>query len=288
MKAVGFVLGALLLGMSAFPLSLALAPFDLAARGVTAKAARGSIWLGSLEDAAWRGQRLGTLLVSLSPRSVLTLTPTLILENDQMAARVTTKGLTIIRAPKPSAPAITARQQPTPAVPPPDPARVRIHALLGGAAGGAAILSVDQGAQRRVAVGAMVMDGVQLATIGTDHIILRSNGGDARLEFAPSINAPGSIHTRAPDQTAVPFQAALTAVRRDQTIVGYRVGTNHQIALFDAAGVRPGDVITHVNGQPLNSEENIQDLSVDLTLEPMLTLGVLRDGRVLSLTTPTR
>jgi general secretion pathway protein C len=137
--------------------------------------------------------------------------------------------------------------------------------------GGAAIIAGPDGKQASYRPGQTVGPGVKLAAIGRDAVTLSGAGGSVRLEIgaaptaqtagptAPApLPSPGLILPGGPQTTNAPAAADAGAAQvlsqlslspRQQG--GFTVGAQGGPAL-QQAGLRPGDVLLSVNGQPLD------------------------------------
>ncbi|WP_281709339.1 type II secretion system protein N [Phaeobacter italicus] len=82
-------------------------------------------------------------------------------------------------------------------------------------------------------------------------------------------------------------QSAMERIGVELVENGYRVKTDPNIGVT-LAGLRPGDVITHLNGQSVGDVEKDRQLYDDVAASGMARLEVLRDGRSLLLTFPLR
>jgi len=82
-------------------------------------------------------------------------------------------------------------------------------------------------------------------------------------------------------------QQALESMGMTSTGQGYVIGADSSPQLL-RAGLRPGDVIRSVNGQPLGDPDADRDLFASAAASGRLRVEVVRDGRTLSLTVPLR
>lgn len=179
-------------------------------------------------------------------------------------------------------------------------ASFRLFGVTRGAGGGSAILAGPDGRQQSVVVGAEAAPGVVLASVASDHVMLRRGGSEERIDFAPADAAPppppppqagltilpatapaatASVAAGSVDAERLMRETALQPSRRGGRIEGYAVLPRGDGAAMRAAGLRPGDVVTAVNGVALNTPERAAELGADLRNLDQATLTVTRDGR---------
>jgi general secretion pathway protein C len=159
----------------------------------------------------------------------------------------------------------------------------------GGPGGGAALFQFPTGGQRLVRVGREVVPGMVLNSVGATHAILNSGGSELRFE----LNRPGAVQAIATPvaQTSVPAAAstaerqetldlrlALQPVTSNGRVSGYALKPGTTLPRLAQAGIRPGDVITGVNGSVLD-EERLMELSWAMSNSERTEFEVLRDGR---------
>lgn len=193
-------------------------------------------------------------------------------------------GVELARAPPsavapPPSPPLVPPPPAAPAAPSADPTAVSslvLRGVLGGGPnGGAAILSSADGSQRLVRVGRPVLPGVTLKEVGIRHALLSTPSGDMRLEFnkaaefqaapAPAAAAvapaPGS---EGRERDTLQYRIGLEPRRQDGRISGFTIKPGAELPVLTRAGLRPGDVLVAVNGQPFESEEKVLELSNEI------------------------
>ena len=197
----------------------------------------------------------------------------------------------------------------------PAPAEVAVDLTLLGIT-----LSATPGASRAIiappgspaqsyGIGDTLPSGAMLALVAADHVVIGTGGGDTVLHFptAPALPPPvPAAATAGPDlMNLIPAAAAgqralLTGIKLamsqdplayvaglgltpDQG--GYRVRSGMDQAL-EQAGLRPGDLVTSVNGQ--SPGDPARDLAILETVAAAGTAMVqlVRDGQTLTLTVP--
>lgn len=183
--------------------------------------------------------------------------------------------------------------------------QMRLYGLRSdGAGGGSAIIGLPDGRQVSVAVGEQIEPGLVLRSVGADHVILMRGGAVSRLIFsdtpmgaAPVPPPPPGPQTVRPEPEPAPAsvaptsgpaidparlmaQASLRPRMRGMRIDGFTVSGAGDGTVLRAAGLRPGDVVLAVNGQPLDSLERIAALRGDLSNSTSAELRYERDGAV--------
>ncbi|MEX6724639.1 PDZ domain-containing protein [Parapedomonas caeni] len=189
-----------------------------------------------------------------------------------------------------------------------DISRVALHGVLLHPDRRAAILSLADGRQRRVAEGATIAPGLVLRSVSADSIVIAVSGVDTRLSLrsvagvvaAPPVAALANAAT-SPQAAGAPaggkitraallpggdlkanslgFRLGLKPVREGTATVGYRVADVARMPAFAQLGLRSGDVVLSVNGDKLWSEEKIGELAEELSHVSALSVVYLRDGQ---------
>ena len=180
--------------------------------------------------------------------------------------------------------------------------QMRLYGLRSdGAGGGSAIIGLADGRQVSVGVGEEVEPGLVLRSVGPDHVTLARGGSVSRLVFtdvpmgvAPVPPPPPGPQTVTPtpapavapaavpavDPARLMTQAGLRPRMRGARLDGFTVSGAGDAAVLRAAGLRAGDVILAVNGQPLDSLERIAALRTQLANSTGAELRIERDGQV--------
>ncbi|MFN3815808.1 PDZ domain-containing protein [Brevundimonas sp.] len=172
-----------------------------------------------------------------------------------------------------------------------------LYAVRSGAQAGAIVAGPD-GVHKAVRVGEIVSEGVVLAAVASDHVVLAHGRARTRLDFPAAPPAPGP--GPAPAAMAATGQVAAgqsgagsggaetatyaTALRpvSDNGADGYvwRPGTDGGV--LAAAGLRPGDVIVRINGTPFDRAERMEELAADIAAGHAVDLEYRRNGAVFS------
>lgn len=75
-------------------------------------------------------------------------------------------------------------------------------------------------------------------------------------------------------------------VRRDGKIIGYRVFPGSEKEVFNRLGLKPGDIVTGINGMPLSDPASAMALYGQLPQMSELNIEVQRQGQSMSLVLP--
>jgi len=167
---------------------------------------------------------------------------------------------------------------------------------------GMAIIGESAQAAKVVAVGAQVPGGAQLHSVYHDRAII-DRGGTLESVFLPRRPGGGAVMGEAPapmpvasadtNEAAIDRMrrlvnddpGALSQVLRPQPVFaggemkGFRVypGANRQA--FSRMGLRPGDMVTAINGTPLNDKERAQEIFGTLGSSTDARVTITRNGR---------
>ncbi len=203
------------------------------------------------------------------------------------------------------------------------PIRLRAIFLAVPAAASTVLIASADGKVASYSLGQSVGDGV-IETIEPEQIVLRTAGGTRTMALTqvaappgvlvasdggpPAKNAPPAGSSQGPARASgsssgadavralIPpeFQGAAAAPPPPTSAratspgaMGYVVGASPDPAIL-AAGIRPGDVIERVNGQPVNAGSNQRTLIAQAAASGSARLDIVRDGQRLSLTVPVR
>ncbi len=201
--------------------------------------------------------------------------------------------------PRGTPPPVPAFHQSPPEAAPPAPAGVAaptaslsgvmLRGVLGGGPrGGTAIIAFPDGSQRSVPVGREFLPGVTLKKVALRHVIVKTRSGESRLEFDKAAReiAPAAVATAAtggtdPDRRreTLEFRTGLMPLKEEGRIKGFAIRPGANPAIFQRAGLKPGDVVVSVNGQAFRSEEKVLELSAELASARTIEIGFIRDGR---------
>jgi type II secretory pathway component PulC len=185
----------------------------------------------------------------------------------------------------PAAPPVIAAPAPPPA-PAADVSGLRLHGLLASGA----VIGFANGGQRLVPVGREALPGLVLRRIELNHAVFESAGGEVRLGFdGVAQAAPGAAGPAPPPAAesgqrdeALRYRLGLVPRRAGGRVTGFTVRPGVDMPAIARAGIRPGDVITGVNGSVFD-EERMQELAWQIANSTRVEFEVERGGRRLRL-----
>lgn len=182
---------------------------------------------------------------------------------------------------------------------------------------GVALIADDRQNERHYRVGAELPGGARLEQIFSDRVILSREGRFEMLRLprealdsaavvpvaqsgqsggttqAPPLRDAGlaaSLATRRDAWLREPDQfmdaIRMRPVQEQGMMKGFAVTPRRDPALFRQAGLRPGDVVTGINGMPVNTITDPQALLAELAQATEIRLDLERQGRPMSLTLP--
>ncbi len=165
----------------------------------------------------------------------------------------------------------------------------------GGPGGGSAIIGLPDGRQISVGVGEEIEPGLILTSVGPDHAVVSRNGSPSRITFgevpvgaaAPPPPPPTEqvvTPQTAPaattvDPQALMAEASLRPRMRGLAVTGFTVNASGQTPALAAAGLQPGDVITAIDGVPLDGLGRINELRTRLQRAPQAEIRFERNGQ---------
>ena len=168
-----------------------------------------------------------------------------------------------------------------------------------------ALISAQGGEEKPYSVGDDVSRGVQLTAIFPDRVILNRNGKleTLRLDKESTSGLTGSPITQLQEQPAdqgddsaseslseirsqlledpskVADYIRVQPVNTGSGLSGYRIYPGRDRTVFAAAGLRPGDIVTAVNGTALNDPSRSLQLLNELSQSSQINLTVDRGGQ---------
>jgi len=166
-----------------------------------------------------------------------------------------------------------------------------------GSGGGSAIIGLADGRQVSVAVGEAIEPGLLLRSVGSDHVVLARGDSLSRLIFSDlPTGAPPPPPPPAGEQTVTPAPPPASAATVDPAslvaeaslrprmqglrINGFTVTSGGDAPALAAAGLKSGDVILAVNGQPLDGPARIAALRGQLADAGSAEIRFERNGAV--------
>ncbi len=165
----------------------------------------------------------------------------------------------------------------------------------GGPGSGSAIIGLPDGRQVSVAVGEAIEPGLVLTAVGADHAVVSRNGSPSRITFgevpvgAAALPPPPATEQVVTPQTApaaatidpraLMAEASLRPRMRGLAVTGFTVSASGQTPVLAAAGLQPGDVITSIDGVPLDGLGRLNELRTRLSRAPQAEIRFERDGQ---------
>lgn len=169
-----------------------------------------------------------------------------------------------------------------------------------------AIIAVENGGEKVYSIGDSVTGGATLHSVYTDRVLLRRAGQLEALRLPRADQSTGGSARRTASARRTPTRAAnsildvmtnspvkLTDVIRPQPVFrdgkqqGYRVYPGRQRAQFAQLGLRPGDMITQINGMPLDDPARGMEIFRSLGDATQVSVTVERSGQPQVLTLDT-
>ncbi|MCP5328729.1 MAG: type II secretion system protein GspC [Steroidobacteraceae bacterium] len=168
-------------------------------------------------------------------------------------------------------------------------------------AAGFAIVGENAAAAKLRTVGSMLPGGARLHSVYHDRIVIERGGVLESLSLPKQILASRPLPPPPPLPTAPPNDGdiavervrqavqqnpgALGDVIRSQQVMadgkqrGFRVYPGRSPAAFSRLGLRPGDLITAVNGTPLDDPSRGEEVMRTLGSAPEVRVTIMRNGR---------
>ena len=166
-----------------------------------------------------------------------------------------------------------------------------------------AIIAESNGRDRVFFIDDTLPGGASLHEVYPDRVILRRGGVLETLRLPKKSLALGTA-AAGPQTTAAPADAGLagmlesgelnvtsfTDIIRPQPFMpsgelrGYRVYPGRDRRAFAALGLRPGDLVTEINGQQLNNLQQGMDIFRSMESSPQITVTLDRNGSPMVLT----
>lgn len=168
--------------------------------------------------------------------------------------------------------------------------------------GSRALIADGGGDEKPYSVGDKVPGGVNLQAIFPDRVILARNGQLETLRLdkdkAPSPlqanAAPSSAPSTVSDETTEMLAKVREQLLQDPSKAadyirvqpanvngeqrGYRIYPGRDRSLFNNAGLRPGDIVTSLNGTPLSDPAQALQMLADVSQSPTVSLTIERGG----------
>ena len=155
------------------------------------------------------------------------------------------------------------------------PSDLALAGLRAGPDGGMAIV-VAGGKQYLLRPGRALPGGMKLLRVEPGRAILTGPSGEMVLAFADAAPAMAGLATP-PGGDPTPLRLALSPLREQGRLVGWRLKSLAGLPALARAGLKPGDVLLSANGAELISEEKVMELPQELAANGRLQI-VYRRG----------
>lgn len=167
-----------------------------------------------------------------------------------------------------------------------------------------ALIAASNGEEKPFAVGAVVIPGVELKAIFADRVVLSRNGALETLRLDKSAPSRAKAETSADAAPVSSDTLATLSDIRSQVLAdptraanflrvqpanvngqlrGYRVYPGREREAFQQLGLRPGDLVTAVNGVELNDPQKALQLLSQLSQASLIEVTIQRAGQTQSL-----
>lgn len=164
---------------------------------------------------------------------------------------------------------------------------------------GGATISSNRGEDRNYSVGQTIegADGATLHSVYWDRVLINRNGQLETLRLPKELTASGAGFTAMPPmpqaapsanpslrETIAENASRITDIVRvaphvqEGQVVGFRVNPGRDRATFEALGLRPGDVVTDINGTVLDDPSQGLQVFQSLGETTQANVTILRDG----------
>lgn len=159
---------------------------------------------------------------------------------------------------------------------------------------GRAFIGVDKDSPQTYAAGALLANGARIASIYTDHVVLERNGKSVELYLqgvghSHHTNINSSLLTvggvTAPTPATANTHEVLTDYIRPspvydaEVLKGFQVYAGQHATVFSQLGLESGDIITSINGVPLNEPASAIEQLKQLTQGVAVTATLKRKGQ---------
>jgi general secretion pathway protein C len=170
----------------------------------------------------------------------------------------------------------------------------------GNAREGLAVLGAAESSSRTYVAGALLENGARLTELYSDHVVLtrgvqrftlylpQAGKRDSVDGKASASLTVGSFAPAAPPLSTPPARVSdamrLAPVYEDERVVGYRVYAGANAGQMERWGLKEGDVLVTLAGQPLNSPDQVESVTEQLIQGALIEAEVRRGGERLPVT----
>jgi general secretion pathway protein C len=157
---------------------------------------------------------------------------------------------------------------------------------------GSAIIGQKGGEQKFYHVNDAVDNGVSLAEVRNDHVLLKRGVNYEVLKFPKQVSSGVDIQSRTrASATPVPSivnqkQSFMENIKiipvfagKDRALKGYRLLPKKNRAVYNRMGIRPTDIVTAINGIKLSNQEEAMKVIAELVKSDSVEVQVERNGQ---------
>ena len=157
---------------------------------------------------------------------------------------------------------------------------------------GSAIIGQKGGEQKFYHVDDNVDNGVSLAEVRSDHVLLKRGVSYEVLKFPKQVSSGVDIQSRARITSAPGTSVAdqkqsfmenvkiiPVLVGKDRSLKGYRLLPKKNRAVYNRLGIRPTDIVTAINGIKLSNQEEAMKVIAELVKSDSVEVQVERNGQ---------
>lgn len=194
--------------------------------------------------------------------------------------------------------ALVALPPVAPHVPPASADGLVLHGVLGGVGDeAAAIIARPDGSQLLARVGRAILPGVVLRGVDRTGALLMVGDRPMRLglidgagrsslttadgsaQGASTSGNAGAYRPRDARAETIEFRLGLSPRVQDGRITGFTIKPDAKMPIFEQAGLRPGDVVTGMNGRGILAESDIDGIARETRLSNTMVFQIERDGQ---------
>lgn len=161
---------------------------------------------------------------------------------------------------------------------------------------GSAIIAGPDGIQKSIGVGEEILPGVRLSAVAFDYIVIERGGRKEKLfldqstpaevvvDSAAGPNASSDVPSALPGGiSAAAARAGIALAPRSEggRVTGLVLSPQGDGKVFAAAGFRPGDIVTAINGRRVTSPADLAALSGQIVPGARLSITVERGAETL-------
>ena len=156
---------------------------------------------------------------------------------------------------------------------------------------GSAIIGQKTGEQKYYSVGEKVDNGVWLAEVRQDHVLLKRGANYEVLKFpkevTTGVNIASNTRPVGNQNISQEKQTFMDNVKiipvftgKDRTLKGYRILPKKNRAVYNRLGIRPTDIVTSINGIALSDQREAMKVIAELVKSDQVEVQLDRNGQI--------